>query len=82
MQMPEGYKASYHSCFHIIYACETWGQNRNSLRFTKLTRLENKAFNVINFQSSDSPTGPLYKGNKVLKIVDFINCRNVLFMLT
>ena len=32
------------------------------------------------FQSSDSPTGPLYQRNKVLKIADFINYKNALFI--
>ena len=35
---------------------------------------------VINFQSSGSPTGPLYQENKVLKIADFINYKNALFV--
>ena len=35
---------------------------------------------AINFQSSDSPTGPLYQENKVLKIADFINYKNALFV--
>ena len=72
----------YYSIFksHLIYACEIWGQNQNNLRFTKLTKLQNKALKVINFQSSDSPTGPLYQENKVLKIADFINYKNALFI--
>ena len=44
------------------------GQNQNSLRFTKLTKLQNKALNVVHFHSSNSPTSPLYQRNKVLKI--------------
>ena len=72
----------YYSIFnsHLIYACEIWGQNQNNLRFTKLTKLQNKALKVTNFQSSDSPTGPLYQENKVLKIADFINYKNALFV--
>ena len=72
----------YYSIFnsHLIYACEIWGQNQNNLQFTKLTKLQNKALKVINFQSSDSPTGPLYQENKVLKISDFINYKNALFV--
>ena len=66
--------------FHLIYACEIWGQNQNSLRFTKSTKLQNKALKVINFQSSNSLTGPLYQEIKVLKIADFINCKNALFV--
>ena len=72
----------YYSIFnsHLIYACEIWGQNQNSLRFTKVTKLQNKALKVINFQSSDSPTGPLYQRNKVLRIADFISYKNALFV--
>ena len=66
--------------FHLIYVCEIWGQNQNNLQFKKLTKLQNKALKVINFQSSDSPTGPLYQENKVLKISDFINYKNALFI--
>ena len=54
-------------------------QNQNNLRFTKLTKLQNKALTVINFQSSDSPTGP-HQENKVLKIAEFINYKNALFI--
>ena len=72
----------YYSIFnsHLIYACEIWPQNQNNLWFTKLTKLQNKELKVINFQSSDSPTGPLYQENKVLKIADFINYKNALFV--
>ena len=72
----------YYSIFnsHLIYACEIWRQNQNSLWFAKLTKPQNKALKVINFQSSDSPTGPLYQRNKVLKIADFINYKNALFI--
>ena len=72
----------YYSIFnsHLIYACEIWGQNHSNLRFTKLTKLQNKTLKVINFQSSDSPTGPFYQENKVQKIADFINYKNALFV--
>ena len=56
-----------------------WGQNQKSLQITKLTKLQNKALKGINFQTSDLQTGPLYQGNKVLKIADFINYKNALF---
>ena len=72
----------YYSIFnsHLIYACEIWGHNQNSLWFTKLTKLQNKALKAINFQPSDSPTGPHNKENKVLKITDFIHYKNALFV--
>ena len=66
--------------FHLIYTCEIWEQNQNILLFTKLAKLQNKALKVIKFQSSNSPTRPLYKENKVLKIANFINYKNALFV--
>ena len=39
-----------------------------------------KALKVIHFQSSDSPTGPRFEEKKVLKIADFINYKNALFV--
>ena len=72
----------YYSIFnsHLIYACEVWGQDQNSLWFTKLTKLQNKGLKVLNFPSSDSPTGPLYQGNKILKIVYFVSYKNAHFV--
>ena len=72
----------YYSLFnsHLIYGCEIWGQNQTNLWFPKLTKLQNKTLKVINFQSSDSPTGPFYQENKVQKIADFINYKNALFV--
>ena len=61
---------------HVKYGDKT----KNSLQCTKLTKLQNKAPKVINFQSSDSPTVSLYQENKVLKIADFINYQNALFV--
>ena len=35
---------------------------------------------VIHFHASDSPTGPRFEEKKVLKIADFINYKNALFV--
>ena len=72
----------YYSIFNsqLIYACEIGGQNQNSLWFKKLTKLQNKAWKVINCQSSDSPTGPVYQENKALKTAYFITYKNTLFI--
>ena len=43
-------------------------------------KLQNKALKVIKNQSSDSPTAPLYKENKALKMADFMNYKNALFV--
>ena len=48
----------------------------------KSVKLQKKALKVIDFQSSDSQSGFLYQGIKlkVLKIADFINYKNALFV--
>ena len=75
-------RTTHYSIFnsYLIYACEMGNKTKNSLRCTKLTKLQNKALKVINFQSCDSPTVPLYQENRVLKIADFINYKNALFV--
>ena len=35
---------------------------------------------VFGWIHPDSPTGPLYQGNKVLEIAEFINYKNALFV--
>ena len=35
----------------------------------------------MNFQPSNTPTGPLYHVNTILKIGDFVNCKNAFFVL-
>ena len=74
-------KTIYYSIFnsHLIYAYEVREQNQNNLLINKLTKLQNRALRLINFQPSNNSTGPLYHVNKILKTGDFINYKNALF---
>ena len=66
--------------FHLMYACEIWGQNQNNLLVRKLIKLQDKALRLINFQPLNAPAGPLYQRNKILKITDFMNYKNIFFV--
>ena len=73
----------YYSIFnwYLIYACEeVLGKKQNNILFKKLNKVQNKALRLINFQLSNTPTGPLYHASKTLKIGDFINYKNTLFV--
>ena len=72
----------YYSIFnvHLIYACEVWEQKQNNLILNKLTKLQNKALRLMNFQPLKTPTGLLYHANKISKIGDFTKYENALFV--
>ena len=72
----------YYSLFnsHLIYACETRGQNQTNQLFKKLLFLQEKALKLINFQPQTSFSNKLFKESKILKISDFINYKYALFV--
>ena len=43
-----------------------------------LIKLQDKTVRLINFQPLNAPVGPLYQENKILKVTDFINYKNIL----
>ena len=65
---------------YVICASEIWGQNQNNLLVRKLIKLQDKVLKLINFQPLNAPAGPPYQENKILKITDFINYKNILFV--
>ena len=72
----------YHSIFnsHSIYAGEIWGQNQTNCYFKKLLHLQEKALRIIDFKPQTSPFDCIFKGNKILRISDFVNYEYVLFV--
>ena len=58
----------YHTIlhFHLIYACQIWGQNINTLN--KIQALQDKAVWIINFRANNNDVGELYK---MIKCLDF-----------
>ena len=52
----------YHSIFnfHLIYACEIWGQNQTNYYFKKLLPLQEKGLRIIDFKPQTSPSGCIF----------------------
>ena len=63
---------------HINYANLIWGQNLHSL--SRIIILQKKALRIMNFQSRDSHSSPLFKSNHILKLEDKILIENILFI--
>ena len=63
---------------HINYANLIWGQNLHSL--SRIIILQKKALRIMNFQSRDSHSSPLFRSNHILKLEDKILMENILFI--
>ena len=70
------YFTIFHS--HLIYPCQIWGQNINTLN--KIQALQVKAIRVINFRANNYDVGELSKNDKILRISDYIKLLNCLFV--
>ena len=62
--------------FHINYANLIWGQNLHAV--SPIVILQKKALRIMNFQSRDSHSSPLFKSNHILKLEDKILIENTL----
>ena len=73
-------RAIYFAIFdsHINYANLIWGQNLHSL--SRIIILQKKALRIMNFQSRDSHSSPLFRSNHILKLEDKILIENFLFI--
>ena len=63
---------------HLNYANLIWGQNLNVV--SRIVILQKKALRIMNFQSRDSHSSPLFKSNHILKLEDKILIENILFI--
>ena len=63
---------------HINYANIIWGQNPHTL--SRFIILQKKTLIIINFQSRDSYSSPLFRSNHILKLEDKILIKNILFI--
>ena len=72
-------RSIYYAIFssHMIYGCQTWGQNRNG-HLNKIIKLQDRALRIINFRDFNDNPSPLYKNNEILKFQDFIKLQNIL----
>ena len=63
---------------HINYVNLIWGQNLHAV--SRIVILQKKALRIMNFQSRDSHSSPLFKFNHILKLEDKILIENILFI--
>ena len=63
---------------HINYFNLMWGQNLHSL--SKIIILQKKALRIMNFQSRNSYSSPLFRSKHILKLKDKILIENILFI--
>ena len=65
---------------HINYVNLIWGQNLHSL--SRIIILQKKALRIMNFQSRDSHSSPLFRSNHILKLEGKIFIENILLSVS
>ena len=75
-------KSIYYAIFssHMTYGCQVWGQKTNSTHVKQISKLQDKAIRIINFEPYRSSRNPLYKDSGILKLEDFIKFQNCLLI--
>ena len=63
---------------HLNYANLIWGQNLNAV--SRIVILQKKALRIMNYQSRDSHSSPLFKSNYILRLENKILIENILFI--
>ena len=73
----EELKSIYYAIFlsHMVYGCQIWGQH-----LEKISKLQNRALQIINFKDFNDNANPLYTKNNILKLQDLIRLQNCLFV--
>lgn len=77
----EELKSIYYAIFssHMIYGSQIWGQ-QGGLHIDKISRLQNRALRIINFEDFHANSNPLYIATNILKLRDQIRLQNCLFV--
>ena len=63
---------------YLSYCCLVWVQNSSNVQ--RIVILKKKAVRIINFQSRNSHTSPLFKQSSILKFQDKTCLENILFV--
>ena len=69
------YYAQFHS--HLSYGCQIWGFDVTHINQT--ITLQKKAVRLMTFSNNDSPSDPIFKELRILKLEDVITTNNVIF---
>ena len=78
----EELKSIYHAIFssHMIYSCQVFGQH-HSAPMNKISKLQNRALRIINFEDYQATANPLYKRESILKISDHVKTQNIIMTI-
>ena len=70
----------YYAIFdsHLIYSSTVWAQNINAV--TRLINLQKKTLRIMNFKDQLFHLNPLFSENNILKLIDKITLKNILFV--
>ena len=63
---------------YLSYCCLFWAQNSSTIQ--RIVILQKKAVRIINFQTRNSHTSPLFKQSSTLNFQDKICLENILFV--
>ena len=63
---------------YLSYCCLVWAQNCSTIQ--QIIILQKKAVRIINFQTKNSHTSPLFKQSSILKFQDKICLEKILFV--
>ncbi len=78
---PDELKSIYHAIFssHMIYGSQIWGQS-TTIHNEKVFKLQKKAMRIITFSDFHASADPIFKTMSILKLQDFIQLQNCLFV--
>ena len=65
--------------FSSVYGAQIWGQQEKK-HIKVITRLQNRALRILNFQDLRADSSPLYVNDEILKLKDLIKVKNILFI--
>ena len=64
----------------ILFLCHSMSLGQNLHSLSRIIILQKKALRIMNFQSRDSHSSPLFRSNNILKLEDKILIENILFI--
>ena len=63
----------------MIYGSQIWGQSIN-IHTEQIVKLQNRAMRIIQFEDFQANPNPIYRDNNILKLSDYIELQNCLFV--
>ena len=72
----------HHALFssHLTHGAQIWRGQQEKKHIKVITRLQNRALRILNFQDLRADSCPLYVNDEILKLKDLIKVKNILFI--